>query len=81
MKQDNTIYIYAIVALIVVIGIMFFSQKKDIFTSSSTSIRDSGNTNVTVEAQKSNEYDMYSAIATSAGKVITGVLRFIPRKF
>lgn len=77
-STDNSIYVLAITALVIIIVVMFISSKKDIFTSSLTSVRDSGNTNIVVEAQQTNEYDMYSSIATAAGNVLSGIMKFIP---
>lgn len=78
--EENSLYLFAIVALVVIITVMFFSSKKDIFTSSLTNIKDSGNTNIVVESQKTNQYDMYSSIATATGDVINGIFGIISNR-
>ena len=72
--SNKELYVFAIIAMIVVVGVLFFARKKDVYTTAHNNISGSYNTNNNIEVGKTTAADAAIGVTDSIMGGISGFL-------
>ncbi|MBQ8721241.1 MAG: hypothetical protein IJY67_03725 [Paludibacteraceae bacterium] len=73
-SSNKELYVFAVIALVVFVGVLFFSRKKDVYTLSHTNITGSYNTDNNIEIGKTTAADAAIGVTDSIMGGLKGFL-------